>query len=109
MKPIRLFYALLAIVGAIGTWKYNIDFMRETGGMDLVAFFKSGFTSSAGSSLSVDFWVSFLAGITFLVTEANRLRMKRWWIYILLLGVAWAVALPLFLLARDRAMDEAKS
>ena len=106
MKPIRVFYAFLALVGLLGTWKYNIDFMRETGGMDLVAFFKSGFVSSASSSLSIDFWVSFFAGFTFLVTEATRLRMKRWWIYVLLLAIAWAVALPLFLLARDRALDE---
>ena len=106
MTPIRIVYLVLAVLGAIGTWKYNIDFMRETGGMDLIAFFKSGFHSSASSSLSIDFWVSFLAGFTFLVTEATRLKMKRWWIYVLLLSIAWAVALPLFLFAREKALSD---
>ena len=100
-------FAVLAVAGAIGTWKYNLDFMRTTGGFDLVAFCRAPFRDPAAGSIGVDFLVSFTAGLIFLVAEARRLRMKHVWVYIALLGVAWAVSFPLFLLQRERVLARA--
>ncbi len=99
-----LIFALLAVVGLVGTWKYNFDFMREAGGLDLVAFARAPFSEPACGSIAVDFYVSFTAGLIFLLSEARRLRIRHAWVYVLLLAVAWAVSLPLFLLHRERAL-----
>lgn len=95
-------FGVLAVCGAIGTWIYNARFITEHGGFDPVLWVRSGFANAASSSLAIDFYVSMFAGLVFVVAEARRIRMKRVWPYLALLAVAWAVALPLFLLARER-------
>jgi uncharacterized membrane protein YdfJ with MMPL/SSD domain len=92
----------------VGTWTYNFAFMAEHGGhFDPLLWVRGGFASTASSSIAMDFYVSFAAGLVFMLAEARRLGMKRVWIYVLLLGVAWAMAFPLFLLARERHLSRA--
>lgn len=96
-------FGVLALLGLIGTWTYNVRFMTEHGGtFDPVLWVRGGFANTASASLAIDFYVSMFAGLVFMIAEARRIRMKRVWPYLALLGVAWAVALPLFLLARER-------
>jgi hypothetical protein len=107
-KARKLVYAVLAVLGAIGTWTYNARFAAENGGFDALAWIRGGFASSASSSLAVDFYVSMTAGLVLLVAEARRIKMKGVWLYLALLGVAWATAFPLFLLARERHLEKAE-
>ena len=102
-------YAALAVVGAVGTWAFNLRFSADHGGFDPILWIKGGFANAAGASLAVDFYVSMVAGIVFMLAEARRIRMKRVWIYVALLAVAWAVSLPLFLLARERHLARQKT
>lgn len=108
-------YALLALAGLIWTqillhefllWnagEYSITALLQFNWAD---FFASGFVNPGAAFLTVDAIIGVSAFLCWLVPEARRLGMRHWWVYILLtFGVAFAVAFPLFLLMRERALN----
>jgi hypothetical protein len=101
-------YLVLAAAGAVGTWAYNLRFSAEHGGFDLWLWVRAPFGASASASLAIDFYVSMVAGLVMMIAEARRIRMRRVWLYVALLGVAWATAFPLFLFARERHLARAR-
>ena len=47
----RILYLLLAIIGLVMTWYYNLQFMAESGGsFDIGAFIAAGSTNAASKS-----------------------------------------------------------
>ncbi|WP_431278036.1 DUF2834 domain-containing protein [Leifsonia poae] len=94
-----IIYLVLAILGLIGTWSFNI--VAITAHRD---FFGDWFGSGpAVTSLGIDLLVVAVAAIVFMVTESRRLRMRGLWLYLILIPVvALAFSLPLFLCARER-------
>ncbi|MGV8858453.1 DUF2834 domain-containing protein [Rhodoglobus sp.] len=96
-------FAVLSIVGLIGTWIFNalaIVQMRDY----LGDWFGSG---PAVNSLGVDLLVVAVAGSILIIIEARRLGMKRAWLYIVLSGItAFAFTFPLFLAMRERKLVE---
>jgi hypothetical protein len=96
-------FAILAIVGLVGTWFFNAlaivqvrDFLGD--------WFGSG---PAVNSLGVDLLVVAVAGSILIIIEARRLGMKRAWLYIVLSGItAFAFTFPLFLAMRERKLVE---
>lgn len=111
----KILYLTLAVLGGTLTWYFNLRFMVETYGrfsfaallqFDWLAFVSGGFANPAASSLSVDLLIVVTAGLVFLISEARRLGMRHWWVYLLLSGlVAAAFAYPLFLFMREYAME----
>ena len=104
----QLIYVLLAILGIVLPWYFNIQFIQELSGrFDLIAFVSGGFANTAASSMTVDFAIVVLAMVTWLVTEAKKLGMKHWWVYIgLMFLVSAAFAIPLFLFMRERRLEQ---
>ena len=100
-------YAILAVLGAVVPWYYNLEFMAVSGGAFSVAdFVAGGFANPAASSLTVDLLVGSTAVIILMVSEARRLEMKHWWVYLVLIPtVAFAFACPLFLMMRERQLQ----
>jgi cell division protein FtsW (lipid II flippase) len=99
-RPTRLavVYLLLAAVGLVMTWSANIRVMTE--GRDFLADLSAG--GPAVSSLSWDLLIAAVASVVFIIVEGRRLRMRHVWAYLVLVPlVAFAVALPLFLAARE--------
>ncbi len=107
--PLQFTYAALALAGLIGTWGFNFAFI-QTPGADALSFVAGGFANPAASSLTVDLVT---AGTVFLLwsfVEARRLRLRSWWwVPAVTLAVAFAVAFPLFLLQRDRALGAGRT
>ena len=101
-------YGLLTIAGAAVTWYFNIRFMLDAGGtFSLAAFIREGFANPAAASLASDVSICAIAFLVWLPFEARRLMMRRWWVYaVLTLGVAFACAFPLFLLMRERRLQQ---
>jgi hypothetical protein len=98
-------YLALAAAGAIAPWTFNILAMRELGrAFTPLEFVAVGFEGSALlGSVAADFWIGSSAALLWMVIEARRLGMRRWWAWILVtFAVAWACALPLFLFFRER-------
>lgn len=96
--PLAVVYLILALAGLVLTWTANIEVI--TTGRDFLADLSAG--GPAVSSLSWDLLIAAVASVTFIIAEGRRLRMKRVWVFVVLVPlVAFAVALPLFLAARE--------
>lgn len=101
-------FAMLAVAGAACTWYFNIRFAVEAGGVfSLADFIRQGFANPAAASLTSDVAIAAVAFLLWLPFEARRLAMRRWWLYALLtVTVAFAFAFPLFLLMRERRLQQ---
>lgn len=93
-------YLVLAAVGLVGTWYFNIRSFGEDGG-----YLQGWFANAASSSAAIDLVVVSVAAAAFMIVEGRRLGMRRPWLYPLLaLPTAIAFTFPLFLYLRSRAM-----
>jgi hypothetical protein len=101
-------YGLLALAGAAITWYFNIRFAIDAGGtFSLAAFIQQGVANPAAASLTSDVALGAAAFLLWLPFEARRLMMRRWWVYaVLTLCVAFSCAFPLFLLMRERRLQQ---
>jgi hypothetical protein len=96
-------YGVLAIVGVLVTWYFNLQFMAQTGSFDVSIFVSEIYVNAASSSIGNDLAVAVLAFLVWLFAECRRLEMPYPWVYALLtFGVAFAFALPFFLFMRER-------
>src|SRR5690606_22894915 len=102
---------VLAVLGALATWTFNLRFMAESGGdAGLAAFVAGGYANAASSSLTNDLVVAATVFLVWSYHEARRAGVRHWWLYVVVtFGVAFACAFPLFLLARERALRRARA
>lgn len=103
----RILYLLLALVGLVMTWYYNLQFMQESeGAFDIGAFIDATSLNAAAQSLSWDLAIACIAGLVWIYFESRRLGLRFFWVYILLaFGIAWAFAFPLFLFVRQGKLE----
>jgi purine-cytosine permease-like protein len=101
----KILYLLAAILGAALPLSQLIPFLK-THGVDLTLFFALLFSNNVSGFFGMDVVVSSLVLWIFVFSEGRRLGMRHLWIYVvcnLIVGVS--LALPLFLLLRERALD----
>ena len=112
-KPIsklEYVYGLIAIIGVIATWSFNILFMQEHGGFSLGLYLSENYVNYASGSISNDIIVVVVAFFIWSFNEAKKLGMKHWWVYVpLTFVVAIAFAMPLFLMMRERRLRQLES
>lgn len=102
---LQIGYAVLAIVGVLVTWYWNIQFMGAHGGFSLMTFVTDNYVNAASASISNDILIATATFAVWSFFEARRLQMRHWWAYLVLtLAVAIAFAFPLFLLMRERRL-----
>ena len=103
----QIVYLLLAILGVVWTWYFNLQL--ETG---LVGFFTSMFDSPITGSLAADVSVALMTWLVWMIPEARRLGIS-WWTVALLIVltfvVAFAFTFPLFMFIRERILDQSKN
>jgi hypothetical protein len=105
MKPVNrqarfIFFLVTSIVGLITAWIFN-GIASVTGQNYLDAWFGS----AVDWVLSLDILIVAIAGSALMIFEAQKLGMKRVWLYIVLSGVtAFAFTFPLFLAMRERTL-----
>lgn len=100
------YYGVLAVVGLVLTWNYNLAYMRENAGFSLVGFVQSGFANPAAASLTCDILVVGLAATVWMIVEARRVGVRHGWVFALLgWVVAMAFAVPLFMAVRERRLS----
>ena len=101
----KTLYLLAAILGAALPLSQLIPFLR-THGLDLKLFFTFLFANNVSGFFAMDVIVSSFVLWLFVFSEGRRLGMKRLWAYVVCnLAVGVSLALPLFLLFRQRALD----
>lgn len=96
-------YLLLAVIGLIGTWYFNITYFA-TGDGD--AYLADWFANAASSSVSVDVIVTALVACVLYVVEGRRLGWSRWSLLLvpLTFAIALAVTFPVFLALREMTL-----
>lgn len=102
-------YLALAVIGLLGCWYFNLQWM--TGPMDssLKGFVEGGFANSASSSIAWDLTFGSLPIFVFMIVEGRRIGMTRPWLYVIAgFTIAFAFACPLFLAVRERHLDDAR-
>ncbi len=103
---LQITYLILCILGTVLPYSQFVPFLVERG-LDLQLFFDQLFANRISSFFGMDLIVSSLVLWVFVFWEGSRLGMKNLWVYIasnLLVGVS--LGLPLFLLMRQRQIEE---
>lgn len=101
----QILYLIAAILGAVLPLSQLIPFLR-THGLDLKLFFTLLFSNNVSGFFGMDVIVSSLVLWIFVFSEGRRLGMRHRWIYVVCnLTVGVSLALPLFLLFRERALQ----
>lgn len=100
MKFERVIYVTVAVVAFVWTQWLVIELLR--GGASLSSTWDAMTANATTQFIAVDLFAVFIVGVTFMIIEGRRLRLKLWWIYPLIsVAIAISVGLPLFLLARS--------
>lgn len=98
-------YLLLAAVGLVATWTFNIAYFQAGGSLAPQAFFGSAFANPLTTGITLDVYIAALVFSVWVLAEAPRARVRWPALYVVLcFAVALAVALPLFLAVRERAL-----
>ncbi len=103
---IQTTYLILCILGTVLPYSQFVPFLVEHG-LNLQLFFEQLFVNRISSFFTMALIVSSLVLWAFVFWEGSRLGMKNLWVYIasnLVVGVS--LGLPLFLLMRQRQLEE---
>lgn len=104
---LKYFYLILAILGIIYTWYYNILYFQSVENVSFIGFMQDAQINYAGKSFGADLTVVVVTFFVFLITESLRLKIKFWWILIpLTFLIAVAFTFPLFLYFRQKKLEE---
>ena len=99
---LQLIYLVLCILGFVLPYAQLIPFILKDN-LNFYLFFEQMFTNHISSLFALDVLISSVVFWIFLVKEGIKLKMKFLWIYIVCnLIVGLSLALPLFLLMRQR-------
>lgn len=103
---LQFIYLLLCLLGFVLPYSQFLPFLLEHG-FNLRLFFELLYANQISSGFAMDIIVSSFALWAFVFWEGSRLKMNHLWIYIvsnLLVGVS--LGLPLFLLMRQRRLEQ---
>jgi len=99
-------YLILAILGFVAPYYFFLQLPGENG-FDLAQLIQPMFANNLLSGVAMDLMVSVIAFWVYLFAEANKLKMKNPWLYLLAtLLVGLSFALPLFLYFRERQLEK---
>jgi uncharacterized protein DUF2834 len=105
-KTLCAVYAALAAVALVATQWTLVDFLRSDDN-DLDAMVDRLTANPVVGFVGIDLGMVALVAVVFMAVEGRRLRLAWWWVYVALAFlVAVSVALPLFLVARTRAVAQ---
>ena len=105
-KALCLAYSLIAVLAFIGTWGQNYQYLHLGFWGFQKTFYKNSLINPAAGANSVDLYCFGLAVFIWMLLEAQRLKLKGIWIYAVsfrLVGIS--IAVPVFLIHRERALE----
>ena len=98
-------YLVLALIGLVTPYWFLFKFLSANG-LDISLLVQQLFANSISTFFAVDLIISFIVFWVYMTSEAAKLQMKNWWLYILAsLTVGLSFALPLFLYFRERKLE----
>jgi len=100
--PARALLLLLALVGLVVPWWFNLRFLSMGGSLAPGAFFGAAFANPLTTAITIDVYVAALA-FCFGVAQDAEAGRHRWWAVPLTFGVGLSFALPAYLWWRSAA------
>lgn len=99
-------YALIGALAFVGTWGNVLDLLREQGFVEgTLHFWRQTLVNGPSRFITVDLLFLALSVTVWMTLEARRLAMPWLWLYVALgLLVAISLAVPLFLIHRERRL-----
>ena len=100
-------YFLLAILGLIVPWYFNLQFiLYGAEPFTVPKFIADGMATPLSSSITTDLFISATAICIWMMVEGKRLKMKYLWAYFICTYlIAIAFTCPLFLFNRERKLN----
>lgn len=103
---------LIAVTSLPVTWYYGYQWMKEGGNiLNIFSFFADAFAAGpAAAFLTIDLLACWLAFMIWVVADATRIGLgrKKGWLFFALSLLGTCLALPLYLLVRERFLDAEK-
>jgi hypothetical protein len=94
-------YLLLALIGLILPYYFFISFLIQYG-LDVQLMLSHIFANNMATFFVVDLLITALVFLIFSYQEAQRYRIRRWWVYLIAtLLVGPSFSFPLFLYIRS--------
>ena len=100
----HIVYTVFCIVGTVLPLAQFIPWLAAHG-LNMPLLVQEALATPISAFAWSDVLVSGVAVAAFIVAEGRRLGMRRWWLPLVGLGVGPSLALPLFLLLRERHMQ----
>src|SRR5215510_2233221 len=98
-------YLLFAVLGFYAPYYFFFKFLSASG-FDILLLVSQLFANNISTFFAADLIISILVFWVWMIIEANKLKMKNWWLYISAsLTVGLSFALPLFLYFRERQLE----
>jgi Terpene cyclase DEP1 len=101
------FYYALALVGFLATWYYNGQYILNGGGLGPKEFFGAAFANLLTTAIAIDVYLAALVFSVWVISDAKRAALKWPWLYVVLaFGIGLAIAFPLYLASREKALGD---
>ena len=98
-------YLALALIGLFAPYCFFFKFLNANG-PNIALLLNQLFANNISTFFAVDLIVAIVVFWIYMISEANKLQMKNWWLYILAsLTVGLSFAMPLFLYFRERKLE----
>jgi hypothetical protein len=103
-------YFLLAAVGLVVPWIYNIQYFAAGGSVMPGPFFNAAFANVLTTAITLDVYISAIVFCAWMFGESFHLSMRHAWLYVVLtFCIGLSFAFPLFLAMRERALTSSKT
>jgi len=108
----KIFCAIMGLMSAAAlylTWSNNLLFFAQPDNGGVAGFIRDAFANPAAASLGWDLTILAVVVCTLMVQEARRWGVRWVWAYVFFsMTVAISVVFPLFLIARQRRIANAR-
>jgi len=105
----KYIYLIIAIIGIVYTWYFNIQFYQSVEDTSIANFIAQAKATFPAKSISADLTVVLIAFFAWFIPDAIKLKVKYWWILIpLTFIVAIAFTFPMYLFMRQNRIDKLK-
>jgi len=98
----RALLLVLALVGLVAPWWFNLRFLSSGGSLAPGSFFGAALANPLTTAITIDVYVAALA-FCFGVARDAEAGPRRWWAVPLTFGVGLSFALPAYLWWRSAA------
>jgi hypothetical protein len=105
-KALCAVYALIGALAFVGTWGNVLGLVKQHGfWQGTLVFWQDVLVNEASRFITIDILFLGLAVVVWMVLEARRLKIPGVWLYVVFgLFIAISLAVPLFLIHRERKL-----